>query len=515
MLEKVKEETTMQRRGLVVLAVVLFVGSMIGLARAEVLLRFTLHPQVYISIPRSADVSVSVDRGEGATYDIGDPITIRFRTTRDGYVNLIDYLPGGDVQVLVRNRFVRAGISETYSKSVTGPGGTERLVVLLTRDPVSDRDLERFIQAPHQADRIFHAQYATDRTHFQVAARMEGTVLTLEPQTVQIGPSSALVFTASLSTASGQPLEGQELVWSTSDGSLATARTVTDARGMSRNTFYAPAFSGTVTVEVRFLGGVRLAPSSAVATVEVGQRIVETYLSLEPAKTVLASGERIRVVAYLRDREGRALAGRTIEWEVPQGTLSATSSVTDTSGRAWVFYTAPRVATTRDFDLVARFPGSAQYAPSEAFVTLTVERVRPVLSEALFFVDFSSGSPKHNGSRLSYQGKVVSGFSVNDVSLLEMRRGEVLEFYFSPGGVPEEGAVYLWVQGDPNTRVRVTLNGKDLGTVPAVTGLLAPGAEQRLLAVAGDFLEGTNVLRITAEGPARGVVRLQRVVVVF
>lgn len=502
----------MLRRGFVLAFLLLCVGSIVGgLAHAEVLLRFTLHPQIYISIPRSADVSVSVDRGEGATYTIGDPVTIRYRTTRDGYVNLIDYLPNGDVRVLVRNRFIRSGISETYSGTVSGPGGTERLVVLLTPTPVSDADLERFIQAPHQAGRIFRGQYATDRTHFQVAARTEGTILTIEPQDVQIGPSSALVFTATLTTSDGRPLEGQELRWSASGGSLASLRTFTGPDGISRNTFYAPSFSGRITVEVRFAGDVRLAPSSARASVEVGRRIVETYLSLEPAKTVLAPGERVRIVARLQDRDGNPLSGRTIEWEVPQGTLSAPSSVTDTSGRASVFYTAPRVRETTDIDLVARFPGSAQYAPSETFVTLTVEYVRPVLSETLFFLDFSSGAPKHNGDRLSYKGRMTSDFSVNAVTLLEMRRGESVEFRFNPGAIPEEGVVYLWIQGDGS--LEVNLNGKSLGTVPATPDLLSPSMEQRIIVTSRDFVAGTNVLRLTPSGTR--TVRLQRVVIAF
>lgn len=500
----------MLRRGFVLFFVLLCVGGA-GLAHAEVLLRFTLHPQIYISIPRSVDVSVSVDRGEGATYTIGDPITIRYRTTRDGYVNLIDYLPNGDVRVLVRNRFVRSGISETYTGTVSGPGGTERLVVLLTPAPVSDEDLERFIQAPHQASRIFRGQYATDRTHFQVAARMEGTLLTIEPQDVQIGPSSALVFTATLTTSDGRPLEGRELRWSVSDGSLASLRTFTGPDGTSRNTFYAPSFSGNVTIEVRFAGDVRLAPSSARARVEVGRRIVETYLSLEPAKTILAPGERVRVVARLQDRDGNPLSGRTIEWEAPQGTLSATSSVTDTSGRASVFYTAPRVRETTDVDLVARFPGSAQYSPSEAFVTLTVEYVRPAFSETLFFFDFSSGTPKHNGDRLSYKGRMVMDFSINGVTLLELRRGESVEFRFAPGAVPEEAVIYLWVQGDGSLEVR--LNGNNLGTVPATPDLLSPSAEQRIIVAARDFVAGTNVLRLAPSGGRS--VRLQRVVIAF
>lgn len=503
-------------RKILLLFVVFSLWCSWGVASAQILFRFTLSPQIYISIPRSPDIMISVDRGEGATYNIGDPIGIRYRTTRDGYVNIIDYLPNGDVRVLVRNRFIRSGLTETYSGTVSGPGGTERLVALLTADRVPDADLERFIQAPHQAGRIFRGRYATGRTHFEVIARIEGTVLIIEPSTVKLGPRSSLVFTATLTTSLGRPLEGQELVWSVTDGSLATSRTVTGPDGTSRNTFTAPSFSGTVTVNVRFEGDVRLAPSSTSATVEVGRRIVGTVLSLEPQSITLSPGERVRIIARLQDEEGNPLSGRTVEWEVPQGTLSASSSITDTSGRASVFYTAPNVRTTTQFDLVARFPGSAQFAPSETSMSIVVERARPVLSQALFFVDFSGETPRHNGDRLRYQGKIVSGdFAVNNVSLLEMRRRETLEFRFTPGGRPEEGAMYFWVQGDRRGSLRVTLNGKDFGTVKAQEGILSPSMEQKITVFAEDLVEGTNILEVTAEGDGASRVRLQRIVIVF
>ncbi|MCX7730291.1 MAG: hypothetical protein N2205_03610, partial [Candidatus Caldatribacterium sp.] len=176
-----------------------------------------------------------------------------------------------------------------------------------------------------------------------------------------------------------------------------------------------------------------------------------------------------------------------------------------------VFYTAPRVRETTDVDLVARFPGSAQYSPSEAFVTLTVEYARPAFSETLFFFDFSSGTPKHNGDRLSYKGRMVMDFSINGVTLLELRRGESVEFRFAPGAIPEEAVIYLWVQGDGSLEVR--LNGNNLGTVPATPDLLSPSAEQRIIVASRDFVAGTNVLRLAPSGGRS--VRLQRVIIAF
>ena len=154
------------------LLVFLLCGTMLVGAQPRVSIRFQLHPDVYVSIPRSQQITLSIDKGEGANYYINEPITIRYRANRDGYVNLIEYLPNGDVSILVRDQFVRSGKEEKFVGTVYGPAGVERIVVLLTPDRVSSADLESFIQSPHQGDRIFGSRFSANRTPFQVFARI-------------------------------------------------------------------------------------------------------------------------------------------------------------------------------------------------------------------------------------------------------------------------------------------------------------------------------------------------------
>ena len=74
------------------------------------------------------------DRGDGATYDIGDDITFRVRTTRDGYLTLSSLNPDGNVDVFGRNIFVRAGrttlipgLDSRVAYQVGGPSGLNRV----------------------------------------------------------------------------------------------------------------------------------------------------------------------------------------------------------------------------------------------------------------------------------------------------------------------------------------------------------------------------------------------------
>lgn len=502
---------------LVVLFLVMLLGmNSLGFAQPRVFLRFNLNPQIYISIPRSPQVTLSIDRGEGANYFVGDRVLITYRTTREGYVNLIDYLPDGDVRILLRNVQVQGGVTGEYSGIVSGPGGTERLVILFTPNPVDGMKLEDFVQAPHQGDRIFAGRYATDRVSFNVIARLQSTALTIEPSVVTVGTSRSLVFTATLQASDGRALEGQELLWSVSDGRVSSARTVTDLQGQSRNTFYAPSFTGTVTLQVSFAGDVRLAPAQATATIEVGLRPSPVELTVTPSSFTVDSGGSLKLTALLRDQNGRPIPSQVLRWTASAGSLNTRSATTDSSGKASVTYYAPAVEEVTPVDITVDFPGTKQFDPASFVVSGEIAPVITyALSSTLFYVDFGGDKIRHNGDNLRYTGNLVTGFGVNETSFLEMRtRNDMVDFAFSPGGLPARGCILLWVQGDPGARMRVILNGKRLGAFPVGEGTVSPEGEQRVVVSQSDFVEGTNRLRIEVDAPNRSI-RLQKVAIVF
>ncbi|MGQ9472768.1 MAG: hypothetical protein ACUVQZ_05505 [Candidatus Caldatribacteriaceae bacterium] len=498
------------------------IGVVIGwvtlsFAQPRVFLRFNLNPQIYISIPRSPQVTISVDRGEGGQYFVGDRIHITYRTTREGYVNLIDYFPNGDVRLILRNVPVQGGVTGEYVIAASSPGGTERMVILFTPSPVDDMKLKDFIQAPHQGVRIFGGRYATDKISFQVISRVERTKLIIEPELVEISTSRSLVFTATLQTADGKPLEGKELFWSTSNGSMSSSRTITDIQGQSRNTFSAPSFSDTVTIEVSFPGDIRLSPAQAIATVEVKTRPSSVNLSVSPSSfTVDAEGSLV-LTAILADSRGRPIPSQALRWTVNVGTVSQRTTTTDVSGRASISYFAPSVTETTPVEITVDFLGTKEFSPASAVASGEIMPIQAYpLSTTLFYVDFGGKNLRHNVNKLNYKGNLVSGlgFGVNETSFLEMWGQNALEFAFNPGGFPNEGVILLWIQGDVGARARVILNGRRLGSFPVEEGTLSPTEERKIILSAENFVEGINVLRIEPDSPNRRI-RLQKVVIVF
>lgn len=89
------------------------------------------------------------DRGDGASYDIGDDISFRVRTARDGYLTLSVLNPDGTIDVFGRNLFVRGGrtvlipdLGSRFSYEVGGPRGLNRVRASFT---TRETDTERVI----------------------------------------------------------------------------------------------------------------------------------------------------------------------------------------------------------------------------------------------------------------------------------------------------------------------------------------------------------------------------------
>ena len=494
----------------------MLLGSVVAVAQPRVFIRFNLTPSVYANIPRSPQITLSVDRGEGATYYVGDPVTVRYRATSGGYVNLIQYQTDGGVSVLVRDQFVTQGSTQVFNGTVYGPSGTERLVVLFTPDVVSDSRLEDFIREPHQGSRIFR-NFAVNRTHYNVASRVSSTSLSLEPVTFNIDPDGSIILTATLRDETGMPLPGKELEWSVRPGSLSSGTTTTSPQGESRITFYAPSDGpATATISVRFTGDRNFNASTAQSTAEVRAPFRPSRLTIEPTSFAVSSGERIRLVGTLHDAVGNPIYGRTIYWSASRGEFDRTSAITDSSGRVVVNYFAPTVRSAIDVDITAEFRGAPGLTPvsQNIFGTVEPEAIRPP-SVTTFSLDFGSGAPVHNVSSFRYSGRIVSGYAASGVSMLEMRQGDTLEFTFDPRGYSERGAIFIWVQGQPRARLNVRLNNQSVGSLTPVSGILGPDDEKKIILTSADLIDGSNRLLLEMEGPRGDVIRLQRVIVVF
>ena len=85
--------------------------------------------------------------------------------------------------------------------------------------------------------------------------------------------------------------------------------------------------------------------------------LAPSYISFDEVPGEIPAGGKLKVRAFLSDREGNALFNRPIYWEVNQGTLDNYETQTSTSGAVEVWYSAPSSLESTEVILKAYFPG--------------------------------------------------------------------------------------------------------------------------------------------------------------
>ena len=501
---------------LMVLGIMMFSAVSVG-AQPRVTFRFNLNPNVYISIPRSPSVNISVDRGEDATYFIGDPITVRYGASNAGYINIFDYTSDGGVIILVRDQRINAGSNLVLNSSVSGPAGVERLVILFTPKPVGDNQIQNFIESPHQSGRQF-PQSAVNRTHFNVAARARSTILSLEPSSFTIEPGSSYTMTAQVTDPNGRPLRGANLNWSTNNGRLSSNNTTTDMNGRSSVDYYAPNTTqpSTAVINVHFSGGGGASPSSAQSTVNIISRTRPAEITINPSSFSAKPGDEVRLTATLRDINGNPIHGRTLYWTTDLGSFNKTSVATDSSGRATVIYYAPEVSDITTVSVTAEFRGATGVGTAITTISGIIEPMIPFTpTNTLYYFDFGNGAAEYNFLTMRYTGNLVNGFSLSDTYSLEILSGNNIDLTFSPGSIPEKATLYIWAQGDSGARVRVTFNNRNPLNINVDSGIIEPDSPKVVNIPIQSLVEGNNRLRIEGDSARRRAIHIQRIVIVF
>jgi hypothetical protein len=92
--------------------------------------------------------------------------------------------------------------------------------------------------------------------------------------------------------------------------------------------------------------------------------LIPTQLTVSPSTFTVQPGGAVTLTATLRDNLGNPVPGKVLSWSASAGSLSSTSTVTDSSGRAIVIYTAPSLETT--VVISVSFAGDNTYAASSA-----------------------------------------------------------------------------------------------------------------------------------------------------
>ena len=112
------------------------------------------------------------DRGDGASYSVGDDISFRVRTTRDGYLTLTSLNPDGSIDVFGRNIFVQGGRTNLIPSSdsrvsyqVGGPRGLNRVRASFTP---RETDTERVVYRGRSGEDVWTQTIDADIRSYEV-----------------------------------------------------------------------------------------------------------------------------------------------------------------------------------------------------------------------------------------------------------------------------------------------------------------------------------------------------------
>jgi len=100
------------------------------------------------------NIEVWVDKGCGKSYTVGENITIYFKSNKDCYLTLFDFIPGGGIRLLFPNRYEKNNFLEANKVHtippgfvVTPPPGKEMIRAIATTSPwqfFSDKEIMRY-----------------------------------------------------------------------------------------------------------------------------------------------------------------------------------------------------------------------------------------------------------------------------------------------------------------------------------------------------------------------------------
>ena len=153
------------------------------------------------------------------------------------------------------------------------------------------------------------------------------------PDTLNADGVDVAAVTATVTDIYGNPVEGEQVVFSTDLGSVSPAEANTDASGLAETTLTAPTTAGTATVEA--------CAGSLCGTAEVSIVAIELYLEAQPSAIEANGTSTSTITATLRNEVGNPIIGETIAFQSTMGIITA-SGVTDERGKATATLTSER-----------------------------------------------------------------------------------------------------------------------------------------------------------------------------
>lgn len=194
-------------------------------------------------------------------------------------------------------------------------------------------------------------------------------LVSVSPSNIPVQGSAQVTVIAR--NADGSPVAaGQQVILTTSLGSLSPSRPTTKADGTATATLNAGTQAGTATVTA-ILG------SSDAATTMVTIRDAATAISLQASPSVVpAAGGTVALTAFVVNSQGQPVQGASVTFSSERGTFSTNGVVfTDNTGIATntLTLTQAQLAGVTSFQVTARTP-SGSGAILESLVTITVQQ---------------------------------------------------------------------------------------------------------------------------------------------
>jgi adhesin/invasin len=196
-------------------------------------------------------------------------------------------------------------------------------------------------------------------------------LVSVSPNNLAVGETSRATVTVIARNSDGSPLAGQQVILTSTLGSLKPERPTTGADGTATATFTAGNQAGSAEVSA-------IVGSSDVARTTVTIRDAATDINLQAnPSAVPASGGTITLTAFVTNSQGQPLQGAPVTFRSDRGTLETTGvTFTDTSGVATNRLTLAQAdlpTAVNSFNVTASTPSGSGALLSDS-VTVNVNR---------------------------------------------------------------------------------------------------------------------------------------------
>jgi len=190
-------------------------------------------------------------------------------------------------------------------------------------------------------------------------------LVSANPSTIPVNGTSTITVIGR--NSDGSPAGGQQVILTSTLGTLDNARLTTRANGTAETTLRAGAQAGTAKISA-------IMGSSDAATADIEIRAAILTITANRTSVPEQQTTTITITATVTAFQGDPISGKPVTFRADQGTLDMTTVNTDANGNATVHLTvvAPPVTADETFQVVATTPSGAG-DPLSATLNITIQ----------------------------------------------------------------------------------------------------------------------------------------------